>query len=153
MCLGNICRSPLAHGIMRHIVEGAGQSAHIEIDSAGTGSWHVGDPPDERAVEIAAQYGVDISDLRARQFRANDIEAFDLVLAMDRNNLETIGALVGESASPELFLDYAGMGKHDVPDPYYGGAQGFRDVYQMIEDGCQNILDQLSSSGNASSTR
>jgi low molecular weight protein-tyrosine phosphatase len=145
VCLGNICRSSLAEGILRGLVRQAGLEARVEIDSAGTGDWHIGNAPDPRAVEVARQNGIDISAQRARQFKANDLDRFDLVLAMDRDNLKSISAqAVGRHAAPRLFLDYAGLGKQgDVPDPYFGGDEGFHDVYVLIETGCERVLERM----------
>ncbi len=145
VCLGNICRSSLAEGILRDLGRRAGSEGSIEIDSAGTGDWHVGNSPDPRAVDIARQHGVNISAQRARQFKAGDLDRFDLVLAMDRDNLKTISAYSGgRRAVPRLFLDYAGMGEQrDVPDPYFGGDEGFHEVYELIATGCERILERM----------
>lgn len=144
VCLGNICRSPQAEGIMRHLVETKGLGDQFEIDSAGTGNWHVGNGPDQRAVETAHSNGIDISDLRARQVRAEDFEKYDYVFAMDRDNLADMEQMASEAGSPpHLFLEYAGTSDlQDVPDPYYG-SMGFLDVYRLIEDGCSGILKRI----------
>lgn len=145
VCLGNICRSSLAEGILRDLVRRGGLEAQIDIDSAGTGGWHAGNAPDGRAIDIARRNGIDISNQRARQFQAGDLDGFDLVLAMDRDNLKSIIAHAsGRETIPELFLEFAGLdGAQDVPDPYYGGAGGFHDVYGLIETGCQRILGRM----------
>lgn len=147
VCLGNICRSPTAEGMFRHLLSEAGLNATIDTDSAGTGSWHVGHPPDARAAAAAASRGIDISDLRARQFRAEDLCQFDYVIAMDRNNLADMQALAkGESdeAHPMMMSQfsqrYTGQ---DVPDPYYGGSDGFERVLDMLDDCCQGLLREL----------
>ncbi len=145
VCLGNICRSSLAEGVLRDLVGKAGLAGSIEIESAGTGNWHVGDAPDSRAINIARLNGIDISRQRARQFGANDLDRFDLVLAMDRDNLKSIAGLAdGRHTVPRLFLDYAGMaGQQDVPDPYFGGEEGFHDVYELIAIGCEQVLKRM----------
>ena len=142
VCLGNICRSSLAEGVLRDLARQAGLEGSIDIESAGTGSWHVGSAPDQRAIDIARQNGIDISAQRARQFAANDLDRFDLVLAMDRDNLKSISVHVdGRWAVPRLFLEFAGIeGQKDVPDPYFGGDEGFSEVYGLITAGCEQIL-------------
>lgn len=135
VCLGNICRSPTAEGVARTIAAAEGRADAFLFDSAGTGDWHVGAPPDPRTVAAAAARGVDLSALRARQFEPVDFERFDLILAMDRSNLRAIEAQRGASRVPaRLMLDYApGPSPRDVPDPYYGGADGFDHVLDLIE--------------------
>lgn len=141
VCLGNICRSPLAEGIFRAQAGSAGLAGALSIDSAGTGPWHVGKPPDPRSIQVAAQHGIDISTQRARQIAATDFGDFDTILAMDRNNLATLEALdSGTGADLRLLLDTPAQ---DVPDPYYGGPGGFEDVYQLLWSGCENFLNTL----------
>lgn len=139
VCLGNICRSPLAEGILR---AQAGDRPNMEVDSAGTAAWHVGKAPDPRSIAIAARHGIDISSLRARQVCTEDFSRFDLILAMDAANLEDLRAMapVGTRAQLRRFLD------RDVPDPYYGGEDGFADVHAMLEQGCKMLLAER---GNA----
>jgi protein-tyrosine phosphatase len=139
VCLGNICRSPLAEGILRAM---ARDRPEIEVDSAGTAAWHVGKAPDPRSVAIAARHGIDISSLRARQVSRDDFSRFDLILAMDDANLEDLRAIapVGARAQLRRFLE------RDVPDPYYGGESGFADVHAMLEQGCAALLAER---GNA----
>ncbi|WP_417767107.1 low molecular weight protein-tyrosine-phosphatase [Stappia sp.] len=136
VCLGNICRSPLAEGILR---AQAGDRPDMEVDSAGTAAWHVGKAPDPRSIAIAARHGIDISSLRARQVCTEDFSRFDLILAMDAANLADLEALAPAGAPARLrrFLD------RDVPDPYYGGADGFADVHEMLERGCAALLAEL----------
>lgn len=146
VCLGNICRSPMAEGVFRSLVRESGLDRTMTIDSAGTGAWHVGDPPDPRAVAKAAEHGVDISDQRARQFADSDFKRFDLILAMDESNLETLklrspGPL---AAGVHRFMEFALNKPADIPDPYYGGADGFETVYRMLEAGCSSILERIS---------
>lgn len=140
VCLGNICRSPLAEGILRARLAEAGLDQRVVVDSAGTGNWHVGKAPDPRSVEIAARNGIDLSPLRARQVAPEDFQRFDLILAMDRDNLASLERLRQRGDGParlRLFLS------HDVPDPYYGGADGFRSVFDMLDAGCAQLLGDL----------
>lgn len=142
VCAGNICRSPAAEGVFRAKSAVAGLLA--ETDSAGTGAWHVGDPPDPRMIKAAARRGYDISLLRARQARAADFSAFDLVLAMDRRNLEDLRALrAGSGAELRLFLDFSNVGTLDTPDPYYGSAADFERTLNLIETGVDGLLRHL----------
>lgn len=134
VCLGNICRSPLAEGVFRAVLAEKSIGAGFELDSAGTGAWHVGWPPDPRSIAVAARNGIDISSQRARRVSAPDFSRFDLLLGMDRSNVEDLRAMAPshETDRIHLFLDFASGGKRDVPDPYHGGADGFGDVYRMI---------------------
>ncbi len=137
VCLGNICRSPLAHGIMEHIVKEKGLD--WEVDSAGTGDWHIGEPPDKRSIAIAKSYGLDISKQCCRLFRQSDFQDFDRIYVMDRANLRDILALAETEADRQkvkLLLD-----TEVVPDPYYDSSQ-FDPVYKMIEQGCRRIVEQ-----------
>ena len=146
VCLGNICRSPLGEGVMRHVVEQAGLGDRIEVDSAGTGAWHAGEAPDPRSVAIAAHHGVSLAGQKARQVCDADYEDFDLILAMDSSNLATLKARAPRRAYPaRLALCLApprGDGT-DVPDPYYGGDDGFGQVYALVFEACQRLLEQL----------
>lgn len=146
VCMGNICRSPTAEGVFRSVVEKRKLTGSFLIDSAGTTDYHVGSPPDTRAIAHAARRGYDLSALRARQVVAADFDRFDFVLAMDKENLRTL-----ESLSPsrcrhkiELLLEYGhDFGGAEVPDPYYGGVKEFERALSMIEDGCNGLLDFL----------
>jgi len=133
VCLGNICRSPLAHGLMQSKINH--QNLNWQVDSAGTSSWHAGELPDNRSIEVAKNNGIDITDQRARQFIAEDLEKFDLVIAMDGSNLNDIKAMAknqSETAKIKLLLNYAYPNENrGVPDPYYHG--GFQSVFDMIE--------------------
>ena len=142
VCLGNICRSPMAEGTFRDLVRRRGLEGRIETDSAGTGEWHVGKPPDRRAREEMRRRGRDISDLRARQVRRQDLEDFDLVLAMDDENYDDLMALADEDQREKirLFLDFAEGGPSQVPDPYYGGANGFAFALDLIEAASKGLL-------------
>lgn len=141
VCLGNICRSPTAHGIFRDKAAQAG--LEIVIDSAGTGDWHIGSPPDSRATRAAHMRGYDLSDLRARQFIVADFNKFDLIFAMDRANLRNIEAQrpAGNTTPVQLFLDLTGQQGRDVPDPYFDGS--FDQVLDMIEQGADTLVAQL----------
>lgn len=148
VCLGNICRSPTAEGVFRAVVEKEGLSDFVEIDSAGTSDWHVGRGPDERTVRAAASRGYDLSSLRGRQAEAADFAKFDFVLAMDSSNLNDLKQLKpdGYSGYLGLFLDFAqSFELADVPDPYYGGEEGFNFVLDLVEDACRGLLRHIKS--------
>ena len=137
VCLGNICRSPLAHGVMEHLV--AQHGLNWEIDSAGTGNWHIGQAPDRRSIREAAKHGVDISKQVCRQIKTADFDRFDVIYVMDKSNLADVLALARnnqDAAKVKLLLD-----NKIVPDPYYDDAQ-FAPVYNLIEQGCQHIINQ-----------
>ena len=140
LCLGNICRSPTAEAVMR--AKAAERGLAVEVDSAGTGGWHVGEPPDRRAQAAARSRGLDISGLRARQLSRADFRSFDLILAMDGTNLSDAARLAPHDGRARLttFLDEAGLGG-DVPDPYYTGQ--FDAVLDLIEDASIRILDRM----------
>ncbi len=146
VCLGNICRSPTAHAVFEALVKNEGLQNDIEVDSAGTGDWHIGHSPDKRASVAAARRGFDMSALRARQFSAEDFARFDYILVMDEQNLADIQALAPKShgAIVKLFLDYASNVKErEVPDPYYGGDAGFTEVLDMVEDASTGLLNAI----------
>lgn len=145
VCMGNICRSPTAEAVFRHYVENAGLSEQIMIDSAGTHDYHIGQPPDLRTQRAAEQRGYDMSDLRGRQVEAGDFDRFDYVLAMDQANLAILQRLARQGeGEPELFLDYAHHhAEREVPDPYYGGADGFERVLDMVEDAAEGLLQHI----------
>lgn len=146
VCTGNICRSPTAEGVFRHLAAQAGHDGSIETDSVGLGGWHVGDPPDPRAIDAAAQRGIDISDLRARQLRLADFEEFDLLLAMDRGHYRDLVGRVPQrhAVKVRMFMAAArGDGAPSVPDPYYGARAGFTEVLDMIEEGARAWLREL----------
>ena len=146
VCTGNICRSPTAEGVLRHIIAAEGLVDVIEADSAGTHGYHVGEPPDPRTITAAAARGFDLSALRARKVVQSDFERFDLILAMDRGHLEHLNAMrpVGARAAVKLFLSYhpgePGEAFADVPDPYYGGPAGFEQVLDLSEHTCRALL-------------
>lgn len=147
VCMGNICRSPLAEGILRQGLLDAGLAGRVIIDSAGTGNWHAGDAPDPRSIAVAASHGLDISKQRARQLVPGDYERFDLILAMDRSNEATLRARAPSARHGKifLFLDHTLGSRADVPDPYHGGASGFEDVYQLLLQGCSELVSSLAS--------
>ena len=145
VCLGNICRSPMAEGIARRLVDEAGLADRVEVDSAGTGSWHIGDPPDPRAIATAAPNGTAIATLRRRQLEAADFQRFDLILALDRSNLATLKAKAPRNATARLalFMEETTGRAMDVPDPYFGAQDGFETVYTMLFDGCSAWIGKL----------
>jgi len=151
VCMGNICRSPTAEAVFRRRVQDAGLADRVFVDSAGTHAYHVGEPPDRRALETAARRGFDMSGLRGRQVSANDIVEFDYVLAMDSDNLALLqqGAAASVRGKPRLLMDFAPhWGRPDVPDPYYGGARGFEQVLDMIEDAVGALLQEIQANGS-----
>ncbi len=145
VCLGNICRSPLAEGVLQEKLNRKGLD--IKVDSAGTGGWHVGQGPDLRAIAIANKYGVDISNQKARQFSSTDFEEFDIIYAMDSSNLSDIVSLAKSSEDIEkvrLILDELNVGNNNyVPDPYYGGDEGFEKVYELLDAACEIITKKM----------
>ena len=146
VCLGNICRSPTAHGVFAHLVEREGLADRIHVDSAGTHAYHIDEPPDPRARAAAAKRGVDLSSLRARKALEMDFHEFDYVLAMDRSNFEHLMKLCPPGAEDKLrlFLSFApDLSEDDVPDPYYGGTAGFERVLDLIESAAQGLLADI----------
>jgi len=146
VCLGNICRSPLAEGVFKNVVRNRGLSHQITCDSAGTSSWHVGEIPDPRSIEIASDNGIDL-DHYGRQVDQGDFSRFDYIIAMDENNrfdLEAVERRSGGKAKLIKMMDFDDnrSGK-DVPDPYYGGQGGFQRVFDMLEESCNNFVDYL----------
>lgn len=146
VCLGNICRSPTAEGVLRELVAREAPQLRVEVDSAGTADYHIGSAPDPRSRRAAKQRGIDIGTLRARQVTPQDFSKFDLILAMDRNNLRDLEALRPRDATAEvkLFLDYAPELKLlEVPDPYYGGERGFEDVLDLATAASRGLISAL----------
>lgn len=142
VCLGNICRSPLAEGIMKQKI--AQHNLNWTVDSCGTGGYHVGSLPDARSIDIAAKYDIDITDQRARKLRSSDYEEFDLIFAMDVYNFQDIlhQAKEEEKSKIKLILNESNPMKNmSVPDPYYGGEGGFENVYQMLDQACDKIIE------------
>lgn len=149
VCLGNICRSPTAEGVMRKLVRERGLEAEIELDSAGTGGWHAGEPPDARASAAARAHGIELEGA-ARQVHEVDFEEFDLILAMDRSNLHALQRAAPDAqgqARVMLLREFdpssAGSGDLDVPDPYYGGVDGFERVLGLVQAACAGLLDHV----------
>ncbi|GAA5184652.1 low molecular weight protein-tyrosine-phosphatase [Niveibacterium umoris] len=147
VCTGNICRSPTAEGVARHLV--AQHGLPIEVDSAGTQGYHVGEPPDPRAQRVARKRGYDLSKLRARKLIAADFGLFDLLLAMDRGHLQQMQRMCPPEFADRvhLFLDYLPGPKTEVPDPYYGGEAGFEHVLDLCEDGVNALFAALRKQG------
>lgn len=146
VCMGNICRSPLAHGVVRKRLADAGIESRVRLDSAGTHSYHAGAPPDERAQTAARRRGIDISDLRARRVESVDFETFDLILAMDDDNADALRGVAAREHRHKihLFMEYsAGDVGRSVPDPYYGGPIGFERVLDMVEEAADGLIEQL----------
>lgn len=146
VCMGNICRSPMAEGVFKRHVAEAGLSGQIASDSAGTHGYHVGEAPDPRAQKAAQQRGYDISGLRARQVMRDDFSEFDYVLAMDESNRRLLAGLCPEhqAGKLKLFMEFhADPATHEVPDPYYGGKQGFERVLDLVEAAAQGLLSHL----------
>lgn len=152
VCLGNICRSPTAHGVFESMVAERGLAQQIRVDSCGTGDWHIGHPPDARASEEAAKRGYDLSSLRARQVEVADFHQFDYVLAMDKQNLADLEAMApaGSTARVSLFLPFDLRATAvEVPDPYYGGDEGFTAVLNMVEAASEGLLQEIVSATTA----
>ncbi len=149
VCLGNICRSPTAEAVMRGLVAERGLDGEIEIDSAGVGSWHIGNPPDERAIAAGAKRGITLGG-SARQVSRRDFEHFDWIVAMDERNLESLQELAaGDLEIPEPVLlrsfdpESVAAGELEVPDPYYGGEDHFDAVVEIVQRGCEGLLDEI----------
>jgi len=144
VCMGNICRSPTAQGVFRKMVAEAGLESSVHVESAGTHAYHVGEPPDARALQAAKRRGVEIGDLRARQVTQDDFRDFDLILAMDWENLALLQQQCPRAHKHKLHLLMRFAGEHDaatVPDPYYGGPEGFNTVLDYVEDACQGLIE------------
>ncbi|MEM7187931.1 MAG: low molecular weight protein-tyrosine-phosphatase [Bacteroidota bacterium] len=143
VCLGNICRSPLAEGILKSKVD----PQKVVVESAGTGGWHVGELPDPRSIAIARKNGLDITDQRGRKFSAYDFERYDHIFVMDNSNYRDVVRMANtdsEKQKVQLILDEIFPGENvDVPDPYYGGDHGFENVYNMLDEACENIVRRL----------
>lgn len=146
VCMGNICRSPTAEGVFRKLASEAGLDGQVLADSAGTHSYHVGAPPDSRAAAAARARGFDLSTLRARRVVAEDFHRFDLILAMDEDNLEDLRQIApdGTRAELRLLLEFTpGRGGLAVPDPYYGGRSGFEHVLDLVTEACAGLVEEL----------
>jgi len=142
VCLGNICRSPLAEGILQSKV-----SADVKVDSAGTAAYHIGELPDSRSIAVAKKYGIDLTNQRARKFTVNDFDTFDLIYAMDESNYQDILTLARNTEDKlkvKLILNEVDLNSNkSVPDPYYGGSNGFENVYQLLDEACQIIANKI----------
>ncbi|MBK5969871.1 MULTISPECIES: low molecular weight protein-tyrosine-phosphatase [Thiorhodovibrio] len=146
VCMGNICRSPTAQGVFRHLVRQAGLADRITIDSAGTHAYHVGEPPDARATQAAQLRGIELGDIRARRATVEDFHAFDYVLAMDRDNFRDLRELCppGLTSRLRMFMDFApNASVREVPDPYYGGPSGFDRVLDLVETAAAGLLEDI----------
>ena len=146
VCMGNICRSPTAQGVFESLLERAGLTQAIQVDSAGTHAYHIGNPPDNRSQQAALERGIDLSKQRARQVQSVDFMSFDYVLAMDLNNLRALQRIseAQSAKSLKLFMEFANRWQaREVPDPYYGGSRGFERVLDMIEDASEGLLEHL----------
>ncbi len=146
VCLGNICRSPTAEGVFRALVESRGLAGSVNIDSAGTSNWHIGERPDPRAIEAASKRGIDLTGLRGRQATSQDFSEFDYIIAMDHENYANLSRLAtpGQQEKLYLFLEFAeGASEVEVPDPYFGSAGGFPHVLDLIENASQGLLDHI----------
>jgi protein-tyrosine phosphatase len=148
VCMGNICRSPLAHGLFQHLVKEAGLTDLVEIDSAGTHAYHVGEPPDPRSRKTALRRGIDLSEQRARKVSQRDFDYYDYILAMDLDNLAILqrACPMEHREKIRLFLDFAeDVAESEVPDPYYGGESGFESVYDLVDAAANGLLEEIRS--------
>jgi protein-tyrosine phosphatase len=146
VCMGNICRSPLAHGLFEELVEREGLTDLIIVDSAGTHAYHVGEPPDPRSQQTAVRHGVDLSRQRARRVSRDDFDQFDYILAMDQDNYQNLMASAPNEHQHkvQLFLEFAPQRRErEVPDPYYGGPDGFEHVYELVEAAALGLLADI----------
>lgn len=146
VCMGNICRSPVAEGVFAQLIEQQGLTEHVQVDSAGTHAYHVGNPPDPRSLQTALRRGIDISNLRARRFAEDDFYEFDYVLAMDSDNYRNLSAVCPPETRYKLkmFLDFAPhLNELDVPDPYYGGELGFERVLDLVEAAAEGLVEHI----------
>jgi protein-tyrosine phosphatase len=153
VCMGNICRSPTAQGVFENLIAAEGLAHAVAADSAGTSAYHIGHPPDGRAAAAAAKRGINLTAYRARQVTLTDFHDFHLVLAMDRDNFGAMKRIVppGRRERLRMFLEFVpALGIEDVPDPYYGGADGFERVLDMIEAGSRGVLTHIRSEFGAS---
>ena len=144
VCMGNICRSPIAQGVFENVLAREGLEEEVFVDSAGTGAWHVGSPPDERAQKSAGLRGLDLSSQRARRISPDDCGVFDYILTMDEDNYRMVSSLCRGSAVVRPFLDFAADSpEREVPDPYYGGSEGFDHVLDLVEEASEGLLADI----------
>lgn len=143
VCLGNICRSPLAEGILKAKIN----TNKIYVDSAGTGGWHVGELPDERSIAVAKKHQIDLTDQRCRKFSVSDFDNFDIIYVMDRSNYKDVISLSRNQKDKDkvrlILNEMSSLGNNEVPDPYYGGENGFENVYQMLDKACEEITSKI----------
>jgi len=145
VCLGNICRSPTAEGIFQHLVNKRGLQNYFEIDSAGTSAYHIGESANSKSQHVANTHGITLHS-RARQFQTDDLEYYDLILAMDQENLHNLKNMASDNHNIGLLRDFDPKpGNGEVPDPYYGGPEGFENVFQIVKRSCERLLDKLES--------
>lgn len=145
VCLGNICRSPTAEGVFRHLVEERSLENYFEVDSAGTSAYHIGESANSKSQRTANKHGITLHS-KARQFKASDLDYFDLILAMDEENLENVQQMANGEQKEKIgrMRDFDPQpGNGEVPDPYYGGPEGFENVFQIVKRSCEELLDQL----------
>ena len=150
VCMGNICRSPMAEGALRARLASAGLQHAVEVDSAGTGGWHAGEPPDPRAIQAAADHGVDIAMQRARQLAPGDYDRFDWILCADRDNLREVGARRPATSRlrSALLLEWSGKRRfREIPDPYTGGRRDFIQAWKLADDAAQRIVQRIEAQG------
>lgn len=147
LCMGNICRSPMAEGVFLDVAKKRGVASDFHVDSAGTGAWHEGDLPDHRAIKTLKDYDIDITNQRSRPIQPSDFDKFDLILAMDHRNLNDLKAQfpTSDRSKTHLFMHYCLGQSMEIPDPYYGSGDGFESVYKMLLDGSSALLDRLAS--------
>ena len=144
VCMGNICRSPIAQGVLENVLRREGLEDKVFVDSAGTGAWHVGSPPDERAQRSAGLRGLDLSAQRARRISPEDCNTFDYILTMDEDNYHAVSSLCRGSAVVRPFLDFAADSpEREVPDPYYGGPDGFEHVLDLVEEASEGLIEDI----------
>lgn len=143
VCLGNICRSPSAEGILRSKLNRVALDKDVQVDSAGIGDWHTGEAPDKRAQRVGLSRGYHLANLSARQVTPADFNQFDVILAMDHANLVALRQMPQGTAVVDLFLNYALHLQNEVPDPYYGNEQSFKAMFDLLEEGCDAIIDRI----------
>lgn len=145
VCMGNICRSPTAHGVLQQLVIERGLQDLVQVDSCGTSNYHIGDPPDKRSIKAAQARGYDLSDQRARQINSQDFDRFDYILAMDSDNLETLRrkSPPAHHGKLDMFLQFSQAGVAEVPDPYYEGPEGFERVLDLVEETALKLLNHI----------
>ena len=143
VCLGNICRSPIAEGVFRELLTERGWSEQVRVDSAGTSGFHQGEPPDRRSIHVCSTHGLHIGGQRSRRVVGSDFTNFDLIVAMDRSNEADLRAMAGSECTAQIvrLLEYGGSELEDVPDPYYGGDGGFQHVFDLVSDAMKALLD------------